>query len=178
MATATTFPSGSAFAAAAGSEKPSTWTLYFHVPEDTSWSPDSFKVIGTFSDFPDLWATLARIEDPKFLSGMFFVMRNPYPPLWENRVNIRGGSYSIKVPEKSARETFERYVAAGILNIIGKDAANDIVGVSISPKKGFHILKIWNLDAKTYHRPTEINVYGDGMIVSDIIYKPHLDQKM
>ncbi len=105
-------------------------------------------------------------------------MRDPYPPLWENRVNIRGGSYSIKVPERSAYETFTRYAAAGVLNMIAKEEGNQIVGVSISPKKGFHILKIWNLDAKVFNRPSEISIYGDGMLMSDIIYKPHLDQRM
>ncbi len=175
-----TFPSGgiASTADAAGSEKPSSWTLYFHDPEDSSWTPESYKVLGSFTSFPDLWATLARIGETKFLSEMFFLMRDPYPPLWENRINIRGGSYSIKIPERSAFETFERYAAAGILQMIGKEAGNQIVGVSISPKKGFHILKIWNLDAKMYHKPTEVQVLGDGMLVSDIIYKPHLDQKM
>ena len=186
MASAAFPSSGSASASAgagasastAGSEKPCAWTLYFHDPEDSSWTPDSYKVLGRFTSFPDFWATLARIGEARFLSGMFFLMRDPYPPLWENKINIRGGSYSIKVPEKSTYETFSRYAAAGVLGILAKDAGNQIVGVSVSPKKGFHILKIWNLDSKSYHRPTEVQIYGDGMIQSDIIYKPHLDQKM
>jgi hypothetical protein len=177
------FPSGvSAVAgtatAGAGSEKPSSWTLYFHDPEDSSWTPDSYKVIGSFATFPDLWATFARIGEARFLGGMFFLMRDPYPPLWENRANIRGGSYSIKVPEKAAHETYMRYIAAGVLGLLSKEAANTIAGVSISPKKGFHILKIWNVDSKSFHKPAEINIFGDGMILADVIYKPHLDQKM
>jgi hypothetical protein len=157
-----------------------SWTLYFHDPEDSSWTADSYKFIGTFKTFPDLWATFARIGESRMLSGMFFLMKDPYPPLWENRQNIRGGSYCIKVPEKSASETYARYVAAGILNCITKDTVegNNIVGVSISPKKGFHILKIWNTEAKKFYKPTDIAVLGDGMLASDIIYRPHVDQKM
>ena len=109
---------------------------------------------------------------------MFFLMRDPYLPLWENRANIRGGSYSIKIPEKSTHETFARYAAAGILNRIAKEDGNQIVGISISPKKGFHILKLWNVDAKLFHKSSEIQLYGDGMISSDVIYRPHVDQKM
>lgn len=154
------------------------WTLYFHDPEDSSWTTDSYKVVGTFCTFPDLWATLNRIGTAKLLAGMFFMMRDPYPPLWENRANINGGSYCIKVPEKTAAETFQRYVAAGILNLVQQNPSNQIVGVSISPKKGFHILKIWNSDYKHYHKATEIVILGDGMIQSDIIYRPHVDQKM
>jgi hypothetical protein len=105
-------------------------------------------------------------------------MKDPYLPLWENRANIRGGSYSIKIPEKSTYETFSRYAAAGVLGIIAKEEGNQIVGISISPKKGFHILKLWNVDAKAFHKSTEIHLYGDGMIPSDVIYRPHVDQKM
>jgi hypothetical protein len=164
MATAS-FPSGQ-------------WTLYFHDPEDSDWSQASYKVVGTFTNFPDLWATFQRISESKFLTGMFFFMKDPYPPLWENKVNKRGGSYSIKVPEKSAYETYCRYVAAGALQMISRDTGNQIVGVSISPKKGFHILKIWNVDASVYHKSSEVTVLGDGMLLTDIIYRPHLDQKM
>jgi hypothetical protein len=162
---ADSFPSGS-------------WTLFFHDPEDSSWAEDSYKVLGTFRDFPDLWATLSRIGEAKILTGMFFLMQDPYPPLWENRANKRGGSYSIKVPERSTHETFLRYSAAGVLGLIPKEAGNRIVGISISPKKGFHILKLWNVDASKYNRASEINLYGDGMIVSDVIFRPHMDQKM
>jgi hypothetical protein len=165
MASSDSFPSGS-------------WTLYFHDPEDSSWTADSYKSIGSFKTFPELWSTIARIGEAKLLTGMYFLMRDPYPPLWENRVNIRGGSYCIKVPEKSTAETFSRYMAAGILSMVSTDQANQIIGVSISPKKGFHILKLWNVESKKYHKPTEINIYGDGMIPSDVIYRPHVDQKM
>jgi hypothetical protein len=176
MATAIdSFPS---FASSGSSASASAWTLYFHDPEDTDWTQASYKVIGSFTNFTDLWATFARISETKFLTGMFFMMRDPYPPLWENRVNIRGGSYSIKVPEKSAYETYCRYVAAGIMQMIGKDKANNIMGVSISPKKGFHILKLWNVDARSFNATADVAIYGDGMILSDIIYRPHVDQKM
>jgi hypothetical protein len=121
---------------------------------------------------------MRRIGEAKMLTGMFFMMQGSYVPLWENRANIRGGSYSIKVPEKSAHETYMRYLAAAALNMVGRDPANQIVGICISPKKGFHILKIWNTDAKTFHKSTDIEVLGDGMLLTDIIYRPHVDQKM
>lgn len=169
MSSSDSFPSGS-------------WTLYFHDPADSSWTKDSYKIIGSFRSFPELWATIgaasSRIPDTKILNGMFFLMRDPYLPLWESKANIRGGSYSVKVPEKASSETFSRYMAAAALNLISKDEKNQIVGVSISPKRGFHIIKIWNTDSRAFHSPADINIYGDGMIVSDVIYRPHVDQKM
>lgn len=165
MATSDSFPSGS-------------WTLYFHDPEDSSWTTESYKVIGSFQNFPDMWAAFQRIGTAKLLSGMFFLMRDPYPPSWENRANIRGGSYCIKIPESSTYETFCRYSAAGVLQMISENTTNQVVGVSISPKKGFHIMKLWNTEAKSYHKSTDIRILGDGMILSDILYRPHVDQKM
>ncbi len=130
-----TFPSGS-------------WTLYFHDPADTTWTPESYKKIGSFSDF------------------------------WEHRSNIHGGSYCIKVPEATAFDTFQQYAAAAILNLVSKEEKNNIVGVTISPKKGFHIMKVWNLTCKLYNMPTDINIYGAGLKAADVLYRPHVDQKM
>jgi len=159
------FPSGS-------------WTLHFHDPEDNTWSPDSFQKIGTFSNYSELWGTLKHIGDERFLSGMYFLMKDPYLPLWEHRTNIQGGTYCVKVPESKAIETFQRYIAAAILEIVATDVNNKIVGVTISPKKGFHIIKLWNLNSKLYKNPTEIKCYGDDMKIADVLYRPHVEQKM
>lgn len=159
------FPSGS-------------WTLYFHDPADTDWRPESYKRIGTFHDFPAFWGALNTINNSRFLNGMYFLMRDPYLPLWEHRSNIHGGSYCIKVPEAQAAETFQRYAAAAILRLVTAQEKNEIVGVTISPKKGFHILKLWNVTSKMFHEPTDISVYGEGMKAADVLYRPHVDQKM
>lgn len=155
-----------------------SWTLYFHDPADTDWKPDSYKRIATFRNFTELWTALHTIQSDRFLGGMFFLMKDPYVPMWEHRSNIHGGSYCIKLPEAIANEAFQRYAAAAILEIVASDPKNAIVGVSISPKKGFHILKLWNLTCKMFHKPTDVKLYMEGMKTSDILYRPHVDQKM
>ena len=159
------FPSGS-------------WTLYFHDPEDSSWSPDSYKKIGVLTKFSELWGTMKAISTERFLSGMFFLMKEPFVPLWEHRSNKYGGSYCIKVAENSAHETFQRYAAAATLNIVSRDPKNSIVGVTISPKKGFHILKLWNTSSSTYNNPADIQLYDECMKSTDVLYRPHVEQKM
>ena len=155
-----------------------SWTLYFHDPENPKWTPDTYIKLGSFSDFNGLWSTLKYINHDRFLAGMYFLMRDPYLPLWEHRSNIHGGSYCIKVPEADAFETFQRYAASAILEIVTKDTSNKIIGVSISPKKGFHIMKLWNLTCKMFNKPTDIHIYADSTKLSDILYRPHVDQKM
>lgn len=165
MSSVTSFPSGS-------------WTLYFHDPADTDWKPDSYKRIGTFHDFTSLWATLKYINDDRFLAGMFFLMRDPYLPLWEHRSNIHGGTYCLKVPESIAADTFQRYAAAAILKLVSTDTKNEIVGVTISPKKGFHIIKLWNISCKLFNKATDVELYSPSLKIADIIYRPHVNQKM
>jgi hypothetical protein len=165
MAASLSFPSGA-------------WTLYVHDPADTTWTLESHTRIGSFSDFPSMWGALKAITNERFLAGMFFLMKEPYMPLWERHEHIRGGSYCIKIPEAAANETFQRYAAAGVMDMISKDTKNSIVGISISPKKGFHILKLWNLTSKIFHDPTGIHIYGDGMKESEILYRAHVDQRM
>lgn len=162
----------------AGSEWACSWTLYFHDPADTLWTPESYKRIGTFRSFESLWGTFHRISNEQFLGGMYFLMKDPYLPLWEHRSNIHGGSYSIKVPESQAYETYQRYCAAGILELIATDAKNSTVGITISPKKGFHILKLWNTSSKLFNKPADVHIYSECVKLSDIMYRPHVDQKM
>ena len=155
-----------------------SWTLYFHDPEDSSWRPDSYKKIGTFTKYSEFWGAMKAIPQERFLAGMFFMMKDPFLPLWEHRSNIHGGTYCIKVIESTAHEIFQRYTAAAVLDLVSKEKENSIVGVSISPKKGFHILKIWNMSSKYFNKPSEINLYGEGMKAADVLYRPHVDQKM
>lgn len=155
-----------------------SWTLYFHDPSDTNWSPESYKKLGTFTEFTALWGTLKAIGDDRFRAGMYFLMKDPYVPLWEHRSNIHGGSYCIKVPEAVSVDTFHRYAAASVLEMATTDTSNMIVGVTISPKKGFHILKVWNSSCKSYNKITDLALLCDGMKASDVIYRPHVDQKM
>ena len=155
-----------------------SWTLYFHDPEDSSWRPDSYKKIGSFTKFSEFWGAMKAIPQERFLAGMFFMMKDPFLPLWEHRSNIHGGTYCIKVIESTAHEIFQRYTAAAVLDLVSKEKENSIVGVSISPKKGFHILKIWNMSSKNFNKPAEINLYGEGMKAADVLYRPHVDQKM
>jgi hypothetical protein len=105
-------------------------------------------------------------------------MRGDFSPLWENKANIHGGSYCLKVTRRNAIEVFNRYLAAAALGACAKDSANQIVGVTISPKKGFCIIKVWNLDAKRFNSPANLQILHDEIQESEILYRCHTDQRM
>jgi hypothetical protein len=105
-------------------------------------------------------------------------MRGDYSPLWENKANIRGGSYCLKISRKNSVEVFQRYLAAAALGCAAKDPANEIAGVTISPKKGFCIIKVWNLNAKAFGSPADLPLLHDEVKESEILYRAHTDQRM
>jgi hypothetical protein len=154
-----------------------SWTLYFHEPEDKSWTPESYKRISLIDSWELLGCILRELGPTKTVNGMMFAMRGDTSPLWENKANIRGGSYCLKVSRKAAADVFQRYLIAAALGLASSEE-NPVVGVTMSPKKGFCIIKLWNANAKTFHRPSDIAILHEEVRVEDILYRPHTDQKM
>lgn len=155
-----------------------SWTVYFHEPEDNSWTADSYKRLQTVTSWEELGTLLRELGTHKTTNGLLRIMRGQFSPLWENKANIRGGSYCLKVPRRNAIEVFTRYLAAAALGICAKDNVNEIVGVTISPKKGFCIIKIWNTNAKTFGSSADLQILHDDVKTEEILYRRHTDQRM
>ncbi len=155
-----------------------SWTAYFHEPEDKSWTAESYKRLQTLNSWESLGALLRELGTHKTTNGLLRVMRGDYSPLWENKANIRGGSYCLKISRKNSVEVFQRYLAAAALGCAAKDPANEIVGVTISPKKGFCIIKVWNLNAKAFGSPADLPLLHEEVKEEEILYRAHTDQRM
>ena len=163
------------------------WTLYFHAPKEKRWTLDTFQPIAKLQTLKEALAVFQELGD-KLKRGMYFCMREPYPPLWENYQNIRGGSYSLRGGPEEGAEYFKSYV---IGSMTGKAATNEgdtITGVAISPKimighggahkVGFYVIKVWNKDAEKFNSPSGIHLLHPKLVASDILYTPHVDKKM
>ena len=179
--TARSFASAAAAPATVSPNHPmptGSWTLYFHAPDDRSWAPDSYKRIHTVGTWEDLGATLRELGSGRLTNGMVFAMRGSTSPLWEHHSNIRGGCYCLKVSRRAALEVFTRYLAAAASECVTTDPdANPIVGVTISPKKGFVIIKLWNTDGRAHRDPAEIVPLHEEVNIAEILYRPHVEQK-
>jgi hypothetical protein len=93
-------------------------------------------------------------------------------------MNIRGGSYCLKVTQGLSYEVYQRYVAAASLDLVSKRPnENKIVGISISPKKGFHIIKIWNKNSAIGDL-NDIVLLDDTLKLSDVLFRPNVQQRM
>ena len=155
-----------------------SWTVYFHEPEDKSMTADSYKKLQVVGSWEALGAVLRELGPHKTTNGLLRIMKGEYSPLWENKANIHGGSYCLKVTRRNSVEVFNRYLAAAALGLCAKNPENTIVGVTISPKRGFCIIKIWNLSAKQFHSPADLELLHEEIKESEILYRNHTDQRM
>ena len=164
-----------------------TWTLYFHAPKEKRWSMDTFKPIAKIRNLQEILSVFQELGD-KIKRGMFFCMRDPAPPLWENYQNIRGGSYSLRGGPDDGIDYYKAYILGAMLNTAAVDSADTVVGVSISPKimngpngtskVGFYVIKLWNKDCSTFNKPAGVHLLHSKLVPSDVLYTPHVDKKM
>jgi len=152
------------------------WTIYFHSPEETKWTLNTFVSLGSMKTWSQFWSIMELLKPESFSDGMFFLMRDPAPPLWESHHHIRGGCYSFRCPKKDAPDVYLTYIIASMLNGLSHDTNNKINGISISPKRGFNIIKVWNSDAQ-FHEPSNL-VTVSSIREADLIYTPFVQKKM
>jgi hypothetical protein len=163
------------------------WTLYFHSPKEKRWSLDSYSQITTATTWNDVFSTLNEITDAKLKGGMFFWMKAGIPPLWENHQNIRGGSYSLRGSIDTGLDVFLRYMVGCMMGMAGNETADNIVGISISPKTvdrgnqqaiGFYVIKIWNQDCSRFNKAEGLRLLESKSVLGEIMYTPHNEKKM
>jgi len=109
--------------------------------------------IGRFRTIDDFSAYYKALEFDYNYQGMFFLMRGKIKPTWEDVNNIKGGCWSFKI---SLEHFFSVWKHLSML-MIGESLSTIphlINGISVSPKRGFCIIKIWNHDSS--HSGTEL----------------------
>ena len=156
-----------------------SWSLYYHDTENKKWTPDTFDKLGTVKTWRAFYELFQAIEYDFWAGGMFFFMVDPIPPLWENAANIRGGNYSMRIGSQIMIDTFIKYCIAAVLGegTRGKEG-NILNGVSMTPKKGFFVIKVWNKDSTRYNNPDELVVLDQSLRPGAIIYTPFVEKRM
>lgn len=147
------------------------WTLWQHEPLNTNWELDSYNKLLRFTNTDEFWSIyqLFNIECLKY--NMLFLMKNDILPLWEDSININGGALSIKVIYKDIYTCWNELSMALVGEYLTKNPEDitKINGISISPKKGFCIFKIWTNTNDKIEYNTTIPLVN----LNNSIYKPH-----
>lgn len=154
-----------------------SWTLYFHSPDETKWTLNTFISLGPMKTWRDFWMVIDGLQLEYLSNGMFFMMRDPFPPLWESHHHIRGGCYSFRCQKSEAPDIYVNHIIAVMMNVL-TNPKNQINGLSISPKRGFNIIKAWNNNAEAFCKPGDINTSFSSIREQDIIYTPFVQKKM
>lgn len=144
------------------------WTYYFHDPADTrDWSNESYRVLGSVSDIATFWRVQISLR-PFLQAGMFFLFRDPVFPKWDHAMNIDGGCVSFKV----VRTDIIPFLEGILIDVLRGDGlspsdsdGDTINGVSISPKNGFVVVKIWMRDESCKTRRLRLPVGYKGEVL-------------
>lgn len=125
----------------------SKWDVWYHSPENNNWDLKSYQKVFSFDTIEHFWSFHNMIDNNIISNSMFFIMKENINPLWEDNNNIKGGCWSYKIIKKDSYETWIN-LAVDLIRDDLSSYKSFINGISISPKKGFCILKIWNNDSK------------------------------
>lgn len=153
----------------------SLWVLWYHNPNDSSWDLSSYHKVMELRRIHDFWDMFTLLKTSHFQNGMFFLMRGDIKPMWEDRYNVDGGCWSFRVNKKDVPRTWQELVIGSLGETLMKEGqySKTINGISISPKRSFSILKIWNNNVKI-NESTLLNPV-EGLNMNEIMYKPHVE---
>ena len=126
-----------------------SYVLWAHHINDPSWKNVSYIRIFECTTVTEFWQLINSLRDsllPLFQSHMLFLMKKigdtEIYPQWEDKRNIDGGCWSLRIDRDQAMDHFieiaKRFVA---LSLTKNPAGTN--GISMAPKKVHNIVKVW-----------------------------------
>ena len=150
-----------------------SWILWYHDPENKDYSLESYEKIADISTPQQFWTVIDSISKEAWESGMFFFMRRGFKPLWDAPENEAGGAWSKKLEAVEAYTVFIDLMVHCIVNDLLSSRKETLVGITISPKGPFSIIKIWNTTT-TVSDTAYLNATIDNFkIGDDVTYTAH-----
>jgi hypothetical protein len=150
------------------------WRLWYHLPQDSDWSPNSYKCIDVITTLEQIIALQNSISENITKNCMLFIMKDGILPMWEDRKNRTGGCFSYKVTNKYVYDVWRElsYVLVGETISTNSAFVSSVNGITISPKKNFCIIKIW-LNNCSFQDPSLVCSNIKGLISQGCLFKKH-----
>ena len=125
-----------------------TYNMWFHKTNDRNWSSSSYTLLHSFSDLKGFWDFFQKHPNPQ--TGMYFLMKDPVIPTWEDKHNQPGGCWSFKLDRNQAQETWMKIAMTLVGNIltIKPESMKYINGISLTLRKHNSVIKVWQNDSK------------------------------
>ena len=140
-----------------GIDLTSAWSFWYHAHDAQDWSRESYKKIHTVKTAEEFWGVFQLMTSSHISKGMFFVMKENIFPDWKSPENRRGGFWSIKLDAHKKKidvlNVLKEWLASMISNcIVDINSLVTIHGLSLSPKNGHFIIKLWVRDTEATSR--------------------------
>ena len=129
-----------------------TWVCWYHILESDNWDISCYQTLLIFNTAEDFWILMNNISNVN--NGMYYIMRQGYPPMWDHEANLEGGGWTFKIDKKFAQEFWTKLACFCVGETLSLHP-NNITGISISPKVRFVTFRIWTKN--TNRDPTEFN---------------------
>jgi len=154
------------------------WILWVHKVDDENWEKSSYIKLAKFNNIQEFWNIYNNWDEllPPLDYGIFFLMRENIFPKWEDKYNINGGCWSLRIVKTEIRNVWDELSMA----IMGEYLTNDskensnLNGLSISPKRSFCVIKIWTKnvveDKDDYFSP-----YIPFLDLDGSLYRKHIE---
>jgi hypothetical protein len=156
------------------------WILWYHDPNNMDYSLSSYINLGLIKSIEGFWHYYNQLKHIQLQNGMFFLMLEGVLPTWEDTIN--GGFWSYKIDKKDIVQAWTKLSIFMLsdnfvdVNENGDKLDNEIIGISISPKKTFTILKVW-LNNDSLKEQVKINTEIPFIKNEEPIYRSHLETK-
>ena len=151
----------------------SSWSYWYHSSHVHKWDRNSYTSICKTNTAEDFWGVYKLFSKYHYDNGILFIMRDDVFPDWSSPENASGGFVSIKIDSNNKKE----YVLSDVLRLWIERLISEtlrkpskiINGISISPKNGHSILKIW---LKEKIRQVDIELPSDLPMVHTCKFTP------
>lgn len=152
------------------------WVLWYHEMNSSDWSRESYLKVAEFKTVEEFWTVYNHLPT-LVVNGMWFLMRKEWNneliyPLWEDPSVINGGAWLFKVHKSQADNSWLNLSELLIGETICNDSEQKIMGLSISPKRHYVTIRVWNND-KTQTDTSIFNENIPNINFNEAIYKVH-----
>ena len=150
------------------------WTLWVHLPHNSDWSIKSYDKISTFDTVEVAIAITKTVPEIMTTNCMLFLMRKGVAPMWEDPKNRNGGCFAYKVMNKSVYSLWRdlSFCLVGNTLSTNTELLSSITGITVSPKRGFCIFKIWMTSCK-FQNPSIVTADIKNLVPQGCIFKKH-----
>ena len=150
------------------------WDAYCHLPQSTDWSLAGYRAVFLgMATAEDVISLCEAVPEAMLRFAMWFVMRSGVAPQWEDPRNRNGGSFSFKLLHRQVPEIWTNVFLALTGSSLCRNAQHhaNVMGITISPKKNFCILKIWMTDCTLQ----SVDIFADipGLTKQKCLFRQH-----